>query len=103
MKSINSNELSDLLSTESIVLVDFFAMWCGPCKMLTPTIEKVAAEFDGKVTIVKVNIDDEPELAHQYGIQSIPTLVYFKNGKEVNRSVGMVVRGDIVASLNTLL
>lgn len=103
MRSIGKEELDNLLTTESVVLVDFFAMWCGPCKMLTPTIEKVATEFDGKVTVVKVNIDDESELARKYGIQSIPTLVYFKNGKEVNRSVGMVVRGDIVASLNLLL
>lgn len=103
MRNVGKEELDNLLTTENVVLVDFFAMWCGPCKMLMPTMEKVAAEFDGKVTIVKVNIDDEPDLAHRYGVQSIPTLIYFKNGKEINRSVGMVVRNDIAASLNVLL
>lgn len=103
MRNVGKEELDNLLTTENVVLVDFFAMWCGPCKMLMPTMEKVADEFDGKVTIVKVNIDDEPDLAHRYGVQSIPTLIYFKNGKEINRSVGMVVRNDIAASLNVLL
>lgn len=103
MRSVGKEELDNLLTTENVVLVDFFAMWCGPCKMLMPTMEKIADEFDGKVSIVKVNIDDEPDLASRYGVQSIPTLIYFKNGKEINRSVGMVVRNDIAASLNVLL
>ena len=69
-------------------MVDFWAEWCGPCKMLSPVIEELAQEFDGKVLVGKVNVDEEPELARRFGVMTIPTVVFLKNGKEVERKVG---------------
>lgn len=71
------------------VLVDFWAGWCGPCKMLAPVIEKLAEQYDGKVTVGKVDVDQEPELANQFGIRGIPTVILFQNGKETARCVGV--------------
>ena len=71
------------------VVVDFWASWCGPCKMVSPIIEKLAIEFDGKVKFAKLNIDKEPEIADNYNIQSIPTLILFKNGQKVARASGV--------------
>lgn len=71
------------------VLVDFWAEWCGPCKMLSPILDELAADFDGKVTIAKVNIDQQPELAQEYNVMSIPTIKVFKNGEEIKTEVGV--------------
>ena len=71
------------------MLVDFWAGWCGPCKMLAPTIDKLAEKYDGKVIVGKVDVDEEQELARQFGVMSIPTVVLFKDGKEVQRTVGV--------------
>jgi thioredoxin 1 len=72
-----------------LVLVDFWADWCGPCKMLAPAIEALAGQYDGKAIIGKVNVDDEPELAAQFGVMSIPTVILFKDGQELTRTVGV--------------
>lgn len=71
------------------MLVDFWASWCGPCKMLAPTVDKLAEKYDGKVIVGKVDVDEEQELARQFGVMSIPTVVLFKDGKEVQRTVGV--------------
>ena len=71
------------------MMVDFWAGWCGPCKMLAPTIDKLAEKYDGKVVVGKVDVDEEQELARQFGVMSIPTVVLFKDGKEVQRTVGV--------------
>ena len=71
-----------------LAMVDFWAEWCGPCKMLSPVIEELAQEFDGKVLVGKVNVDEEPDLARRFGVMTIPTVVFLKNGKEVERKVG---------------
>ena len=76
------------LNGGALMLVDFWAEWCGPCKMLSPVIEELAQEFDGKVLVGKVNVDEEPELARRFGVMTIPTVVFLKNGKEVERKVG---------------
>ena len=80
--------LESLIQENKIVLVDFFATWCGPCRMIAPLIEQVAEEYDGKAVVAKVDIDEEQELATQYGIESIPTVILFKDGKPINVKVG---------------
>jgi thioredoxin 1 len=79
---------SEVLSSTGVVLVDFWAPWCGPCRMVAPILEQIEQEYGGSVKIVKVNVDENPGLAGQYGIQSIPTMIIFKNGRKVEQFVG---------------
>ena len=88
-----------VLQADKPVLVDFWATWCMPCRMLAPTIEEIAEEADGRAYVGKVNVDEEPQLALQYGVRSIPTLIFFENGKEVNRMVGVQDKEDIETAL----
>ena len=85
---------------DGIVLVDFFATWCGPCKMMEPVISKIAEEYKGKVKVCKINVDDENELAVQYGISSIPTLILFKDGKPINSLIGLSSKSEIDSMIN---
>ena len=85
----NENFEKEVLESEKPVLIDFFADWCGPCKMLSPIVEQIAEEND-QIKVVKINIDNEQDLAVKYGIMSIPTLVVIKNGQESSRSVGLI-------------
>ncbi len=80
---------AEVLNSDLPVLVDFWATWCGPCKMIAPIVEEFALKYEGKVKVGKVNVDDEPELASQFGIMSIPTLIVFKNGEVVETSIGL--------------
>lgn len=86
-----------------LLVVDFWAEWCGPCKMLGPVIEQLANDYDGKAVVGKVNVDDEPELAQRFGIMSIPTVIFFKDGKEVARKVGVMPMGEFTKVLDTLV
>jgi thioredoxin 1 len=79
---------SEVLKATSPVVVDFWAEWCGPCRMIAPALEEIAGSLDGKVKIVKLNVDENPKTAAKYGIQSIPTLMIFKNGQMASRQVG---------------
>jgi len=81
---------------KGLVLVDFWASWCGPCMMLGPVVEQLAEELDGRVTVGKINVDQEQELAVKFGVMSIPTLVLFKDGTEVTRSVGVVPKAKLL-------
>ena len=81
---------------EGKVLLDFWASWCGPCQMLGPVIEQVADELDGKVLVGKVNVDDNRDLATRFGVMSIPTVIVFKNGLEVNRAVGVQPKAKLL-------
>ncbi len=78
-------------------IVDFWATWCGPCKMLGPTIEQLADELEGKITVGKVDVDENRNLAGQFGVMSIPTVIYFKDGKEIKRFVGVQTKDKLLA------
>lgn len=90
---------SKVLNSELPVLVDFWAPWCGPCRMLAPIFEELADELDDQVEFFKVNIDEEPDLATAYGVMSIPTMILFEGGKEQNRSVGVIPKEKILKLL----
>jgi thioredoxin 1 len=83
-----NNFQADVLQSSEPVVVDFWAEWCGPCKMIAPSLEEIATELDGKVKIAKLNIDENPELAAQFGVRSIPTLMIFKGGEVADMKVG---------------
>ncbi len=88
---------NEVMNSEIPVLVDFFAVWCGPCKMLAPILAEFAQENEGKVKVCKVNVDDEGELAQRFGVMSIPTIIVFKNGEETTKSVGFVDKSGLSA------
>jgi thioredoxin 1 len=88
---------------EGITMVDFWAPWCGPCRMITPIIEELAEEFDGRATIAKVNTDEEQGLAVRYGIRSIPAILFFKNGEVVDQMVGAASKDAFATKLNAHL
>jgi thioredoxin 1 len=92
-----------VLKSDVPVLIDFWAVWCGPCRMIAPHIDALAAEYAGKVKIMKVNIDEEREITERYNIMSIPTLLFFKSGKVVDQVVGAVPKSAIAGKLEPLL
>lgn len=102
-KIATNTNFQEILSGELPVLVDFWATWCGPCRALSPTVDEIAEEYAGKVEVVKCNVDDADQIAMQYRIMSIPTLLYFKGGQLVDRTVGLVDKDDIVARLSKLI
>ena len=93
------NFSSEVLECGMPVLVDFWASWCGPCRMLAPTVDQIAKEYEGKIKVGKVNVDEEGELAEEYGIMYIPTLMVFKNGKAVKTSNGLKRKDEIIEML----
>ena len=98
----DENFNTEALTSDIPVLVDFYADWCGPCKMLAPIIEELAPAYEGKVKIGKLNVDNAPATAEKYGIMSIPTLLFIKNGEVVNKIVGLVSKAALEEALNNL-
>ncbi len=96
------NFAQEVLQSSKPVLVDFWAEWCAPCKMIAPLLDELAAEYDGKVKIGKINTADQQQLAAQYGVNAIPTLLFFKNGQVVNQFVGARPKRDFKAALDSV-
>jgi thioredoxin 1 len=109
MSNPNVTELNDsnfnafIQGTTLPVLVDFWAPWCAPCRMLGPVVDEIATENIGKFAIAKVNVDDAPGVSTQFGIRSIPSLIYFKGGAKQDQSVGVSGKGEIVSKLTALV
>ena len=94
---------SVVINSDKPVLVDFWAEWCGPCKMLTPTIESISKEYNNRSIVVKVNVDEAPAIATKYGIRSIPSLLFFNNGKVIEQKVGAVSKDELTSVLDRLI
>lgn len=103
MAFTDSNFEQEALGSEIPVMVDFYADWCGPCKMLAPTVEKLAKEFDGKIKIGKLDTDSNQQIAAKYRVMTIPTLLFIKGGEVVDTVIGVVSEDTIVEKLNKML
>ena len=97
-----TNENFDTTVSDGLSLVDFWAPWCGPCRMLAPVIDELAGEFEGKANICKVNTDEQQDLAVKYGVRSIPTIIFMKNGEIVDQMVGAASKQALAEKLNAL-
>ena len=95
-----SETFEKAIAGDQVVLVDFWATWCGPCRMIAPVIEEIADEFEGRAVVGKVDVDEEPGLAQRFGVMSIPTLIVLKGGKAVEQAIGARGKADVAAMLS---
>ena len=102
-KVATNNNFDELLQSEKLVVVDFWATWCGPCRMISPILDELEEEMAGQITVVKVNVDDADEIAAQYRIMSIPTLLFIKNGQIVDKTVGAMPKPALAAKIKANL
>ena len=102
-KIATNTNFDELLQDGKLVIVDFWAVWCGPCRMLSPLLDEVEEEMADKVPVVKVNVDDADEIAMRYRIMNIPTLLFFKNGQQVDKTVGAMPKNVLVDKINANL
>jgi thioredoxin 1 len=100
LAATDQNFKAEVLDSDKVVLVDFWATWCGPCMMLGPVIEELAGEYEGRAVVAKLNVDENPASAAQYGIRSIPSLLIFKNGQVVDQMLGAMPKNMIVQKLD---
>lgn len=100
---ITDANFDEIIKTDQPVLVDFWAEWCGPCKMIGPVVEELAGDFEGKAVIGKINVDDNPGISARFGIRSIPTLLVFKNGEIVDKQVGAVPKSALAEKITAQL
>ena len=98
-QQLTGSNFDQIIAGEKPVLVDFWAPWCGPCRMIAPVIEEIAAEFDGRAIVGKIDVDEEPGLAQRFGVMSIPTLIVLKDGKVAEQAVGARGKADVAAML----
>lgn len=102
--AVNDSNFEEIvLKSEQPVLVDFWAEWCGPCKMMLPIVEEISKEYEGKVTVAKVDVDSSQGTAAKFGIRNIPTILFFKGGAVVDKQVGAVPKTSLVEKINKLL
>ena len=103
IKTNDSNFKQEVLNSDLPVLVDFWAEWCGPCQMVAPTVEAIARKYEGKLKVCKVNVDEAPNTSSEYSIMSIPTLAIFKNGKVVDKVVGVLSEAELASKVDAYI
>lgn len=101
--AVNDKNFNEVISSDKPVLVDFWATWCGPCRMISPIIDELSTEYEGKAVIAKCNVDEAGDVTMQYGIRNIPTLLFFKGGELKDKLVGSTTKAAIAEKLNALL
>ncbi|MBO7492120.1 MAG: thioredoxin [Bacteroidales bacterium] len=101
--AITTENFESLVKGNQLVVVDFWATWCGPCRHIAPIVEEVAAEYEGKAVIGKCDTDENGDIAMQFGVMNIPTLIFLKNGEEVDRHVGIISKDELVKKVNQYL
>lgn len=101
--AVNETNFKEIISSEKLVMVDFWATWCGPCRMLSPVVDEISEEMADKVVVAKCNVDECDSIPMEYGIRNIPALIFFKGGAAVDRLVGAVPKATIVEKINSLL
>lgn len=99
----DNNFQEEVMDNEQVTLVDFWAAWCGPCRMIAPVIDELSEEYDGKATIGKVNVDENPNVSAQFGVRSIPTLLFIKGGEVVDKQVGVAPKSVLQEKLDALI
>lgn len=102
MAVTDGNFETEVINSETPVVVDFWAEWCGPCKLIAPVLDELAGEYDGKVRITKLNVDENPAMAGKYGVRSIPTLLFFKGGQIVDQVIGAASKPDLQKRLDAI-
>lgn len=100
---ITTQNLNEILSASKPVVIDFWAEWCGPCRMISPIVDELADQYAGKITVCKCNVDEQGDLALKYMIRSIPTIIFFKDGQIVDKQIGAVGKGELAAKFEKLL
>lgn len=103
MKFTSENFDAEVLNSDKPVVVDFFATWCGPCKMMAPVVDALAADFDGRVKVGKLDVDESEDIAARYGVMTIPTIILFKNGEVVKKTVGVQSKASLVEAVEAML